>query len=264
MKNLAFLVPVWLSGFFSFSQHAGNGAYPRNIDELTIRIAKDVGNPSLYFARADVYDELNDFDNANQDYMMVLDLYEKNPDSKYAGEYAKSCYRLADDYFFRKSKKSEALKFVTNGLKVLRNFKDLEILEAILVGLDDSKRQVAEEKYRTLSQKYPDDIRVNMYYAKFLEGSDPAGAAALYEKVVAADPSNRQALLSLGTIYNNEAHRLSAASDKTVYEYARKAALCFENLYKLNPSDQEVANVLLQIYTEMDEADKAKKLSAPY
>jgi tetratricopeptide (TPR) repeat protein len=238
------------------------------LNDLNNRIAKDAGNPSLYFQRADIYDELNDFTKANNDYKKVLELYQNKPDAKYIGEYTKSCYRLADDYFFRNSLKDEAMKYVEDGLKASPNFKDLEILEAVILGADDSKADLAGKKYEIVAKKYPDDNRLNMYYAKFLEKSRPLEAAMYYEKVVAADPSNKKALLSLGTIYNNEANRLASgtASDNTkeVYDNAKKASTYFEKLHEINPDDKEITNILVQIYNELNEQEKAKKLNAPY
>lgn len=270
MKSLVLTLGMALLTYLLFSQNSSKEHYTRQLDELNISISKDAGNLSLYYSRADVYDVLNDFEHANSDYRQVVDLYQRKSDSKYKGEYAKSCYRLADDYFFRSSNREKALKYVTKGLDVAPDFKDLEILEAILLGLDPAKSDVVREKYSALSAKYPDDIRLTMYYAKFLVKSAPIESAALYEKAIAADPLNQEALLSAATIYNNEATRLSEAviSDPTlVFVNAKKAVFYFEKLYKQNPSDKELTNVLFRLYDELDEQDKAaelRKVSVPY
>jgi len=269
MKTYFFVSILALVAFSAFSQQAANDYYSKKLNELNKSIARENDNPALYYARADIYDELNDFQNANRDYIRVIELYQKHPDSKYAGEYAKSCYRLADDYFFRSSNREKALKYVRKGLEISSDFKDLEILEAVLMGLDSNMHDAAASKYKTLHEKYPDDIRLSMYYAKFLQASAPLSAAALYERVIATDPANKEALLSLGIIYNNEATRLSegtVSDPAVVWDYAKKAIVRFEKLHKLNPSDKELANVLHHLYTELNEKGKAKMLEiqTPY
>ncbi|HXH17851.1 MAG TPA: hypothetical protein VNJ07_02120 [Chitinophagales bacterium] len=251
---------------FSFGQSEKH-QYSHQLDELNLRIAQDPQNLSLYYTRAEVYDLSNDFTNAIRDYQRVVEMYRKEPDEKYLGEYAKSCYHLADDYFFRNHNREQALKYVKKGLQVTQNFKDLEVMEAILTGFDTASLDLAKNKYATLSAKYPDDIRLSFYYAKFLEKIDPLLAAEQYAKIIAADPFNKEALISAATIYNNEAHKLStvAVNDtKKVYDLAKKASVYFEKLYKLNPADKEVANVLRMLYDEMNEQEKAKMMNLPY
>ena len=269
MKTLVLTLGLALLSFIAFNQNYSKEHYNLKLDEININISKDVGNLSLYYARADIYDVLDDFQNATVDYLRVVDLYQKKPDTRYIGEYTKSCYLLADDYFFRSSNKEKAMKYVVNGLEVAGDFKDLEVLEAILLGVDPAKQDLANNKYEMLSKKYPEDVRLNMYHAKFLEKTSPLESAVLYEKVLAADPLNKEALLSLGTIYNNEASKLSelVISDPTkIFELAQKAALYFEKLHKQDPTDKELTNVLVRLYVELDEREKAKLLdpSTPY
>jgi len=267
----AHVLALGLSFFslYAFNQNYDTGHYKLKLDEVNKSLAGDPRNLALYYARADIYDLLDDFQNAGRDYLKVIELYQQQPDGKYLGEYAKSCYRLADDYFFRSSNREKAMKYVKKGLEAGQNLKDLEILEAIILGSDPEMGAEAGEKFKILSGKYPEDIRLKISYARFLEKNSPVEAAALYEKVLDADPLNKEVLLSLGTIYNNEATRLSEAviSDPAIiFDYARKAADCFEKLYKLNPSDMELTNVLLRLYVELDQKEKAKLLSpnAPY
>ncbi len=260
--GLSFLFPVAFSQ--NNPEHDGS-----KLNELNNGLSKNPGNLALYYARADVYDVLDNFKNASLDYLKVIDLYQKHPDSKYIGEYIKSCYRLAEDYFFRSSDRDKAMKYVKKGLDAGQNMKDLEILEAVILGSDPETGAEAGEKYKSLSAKYPDDVRLNTHYAKFLERNSPAEAATLYEKALTADPLNKEVLLSLGTIYNNEASRLSEAviSDPAIiFDYAQKATDCFEKLYRQNPSDKELSGILLKLYVELDQKEKAKLLnpSAPY
>ena len=267
MYFIFFILGVAFLPTLSFSQNPGHKYTNPQLEELSNRLAHDPLNLSLYYARAEAYGMMNDFQNANSDYRKVAEIYRTHPEQKYLGEYVKSCYRLADDYFFRSSNREQALKYLTKGLQATRDFKDLEILEAVLLGLDEATRDLAFEKYKSLLEKYRDDVRLGTYYALFLENVNPLEAALQFEKVLLADPFNRKALLSVGTIYNNEAHRLSSGvvnDPGIVYDLAAKASFYFEKLYKLNPDDKEVANMLLRLYDEMGEREKAKKLPAPY
>lgn len=269
MKNLVLTLVMAILSYVSFGQDV-NSDYARKLAEINDSILRNSGNLSLYYARADIYDILNDFTRANSDYRKVLDLYQRKPYPHYAGEYAKSCYRLADDYFFRQSNREKALDYVAKGLLVVPDFKDLQIMEAILIGLDTAQYDIAMGKYEILSLKYPDDLRLNIYYAKFLEKSAPMKAIALYEKVLAANPMSTEVLLSVATLYNNEATRLSEAvitDPVQIYKLAEKAAFYFEKLHQHNPSDKEVSNVLIRLYDELDERAKAEELqkaNAPY
>ncbi len=236
----------------------------QQIIELTQKIAKESGNLSLYYLRADLFDELNNFSNANRDYNKVIELYKKNPDEKFTGEFAKASYRLGDDYFFRLSKKEQALKYVTEGLKKAPEFKDLEILEAIILGAVPGNQELVSEKYQKLAVKYPKDGRLLLHYAKFLEGSNPIAAATQYENVLKLNPLNRDILVTLGTLYNNEASRLShtATSSEKVFEYAMKATHYFEKAYRLKPNDEELQTLIQLLYSELDIKEEEKNL--PY
>lgn len=255
-----------LASFIASGQELSKEAKQDKITHLTTKIAQQPSDLSLYYARADVFDALDKFSQSNQDYLKVVELYRKNPDQKYLGEYVKSCYRLADEYFFRQADKQKAMKYVAEGLTASPDFKDLQVLDAILSGLNAPKTELAREKYQTVAQKYPDDIRLNLYYGKFLQPTHPLEAAVRYEKVLSADPLNREAVLAAGTIYNNEATLLSGQGrepDK-VFEYAKKASVYFERLYKMNPENKEVVNILVRLYEELDQQEKADLLKKPY
>lgn len=255
MKSLFAFLGLMLP-FLAFSQTS-----PK-IDELTARIAKDPSNPALYYGRADAYDRLNNHELANRDYQKVLNLYLGKPDSRYASEFSKSAYRLADEYFFRQGNPQKAATYLAEGLKMTPENKDLEVLDAVITGLDESKREQAAVKYVMVSSKYPDDIRMNLYYGEFLQDTDPLAAAARYEHVLELDPVNEQALLFAGTLYNNQATAVSGEGKDpdAGFEYARKATDYFERLYKMNPENPEYTNILVRLYLELDQDEKAAQL----
>ena len=265
MKSLLTLLLLSVS-FITFSQEFSKEVYLSRISDLTNKIVQEPSNPALYYARADVYDVLDDFEKSNRDYLKVINLYHKSPDGKYKGEFTKSCFRLADEYFFRQANPEKAMKYVEEGLKISPGFKDLEVLDAILIGLNTSKQDIATAKYSEVSKKYPDDVRLNLYYGKFLQATDPLAAAVRYEQALAADPLNREAILSIGTIYNNEATLLSGQGKEPdkVFDYAKKAAVYFERLYKMNPENKEVTNILIRLYDELGQQEKAAMLKRPY
>jgi len=265
MKSPLILLLLTMS-FIAFSQESSKEIYQNRISDLTNKIAQEPSNLALYYARADVYDVLDKFEQSNLDYLKVVELYRKNPDASRTGEFTKSCYRLADEYFFRQANTEKAKRYVEQGLNVSPDFKDLVVLDAVITGLDGSNRDHATTKYVFASTKYPDDTRLNLYYGKFLQASNPLEAAARYQKALNADPLNREALLAIGTIYNNEATLLSGQGKEPdlVFEYAKKASVYFERLYKMNPENKEVVNILLQLYTELDQQEKADLLKKPY
>ena len=250
---------------FAFSQQSKE-YYQDKAASLTTQIAAEPANLSLYYSRADAYDVLDDFAKSSGDYQKVFELYRSNPRQQYAGEFVKSCYRLADDYFFRQANAEKARYYVDAGNRTIPGFKELEIMDAILTGLKPVDRSAAEAKYVIAATKYPDDVRLNLYYAKFLLEKNPLSAAMRYEKALDADPVNQEALLALGTIYNNEATTLSGKGTEPdkVFEYAKKASLYFERLHKILPQNAEVTNILLRLYEELEQQDKAALLKKPY
>ncbi len=210
------------------------------LTELNAKLSKSPNDIALLYQRADVYDLLNDFERSTRDYKKIVDLYNKKPSDQTIGEFTKSCYRLADDFFYRKSDHAQALKYVNEGLKGAPGLKDLQIIEAVILGSDPVTREQAEAKFKTLTDKYPNDARVSRYYAQFLKDIDPIQAAARFEKVVAANPQDLESLIALGTIYNNEASRLSAEREKSSTnpaDYMKKSIQYFEKAQRLNPSD---------------------------
>lgn len=263
MKGLASLILLCIS-FISYSQISEH--YQNRISDLSEKIKLNPSNLALYYSRADVYDALEKFEQANRDYLKVVELYHKNYDKKFSGEFVKSCYRLADEYFFRQADEANAKHYIDEGLKESPGYKDLQILDAILTGINPNLSEAALEKYQSAVQQYPNDIRLNLYYGKFLQPLRPLDAAARYDKALAADPLNREALLSAGTIYNNEATQLSGMGKEPerVFEYAKKAAVYFERLYKINPENKEVTNILIRLYEELDQQEKADLLKKPY
>jgi tetratricopeptide (TPR) repeat protein len=260
MKSLIAFIGL-IVPFIAFSQTSQS-----KIDELTARIAKEPSNPALYYGRADAYDRLNNHEQANRDFQKVVNLYLGKPQGQYADEFSQACYRLADEYFFRQANPQKAATYVAEGLRMTPEDKDLQVLDAIITGQDESKHDMAAAKYVILSTKYPDDIRMNLYYGKFLQDTDPLAAAARYEKVLEIDPINEEALLFAGTLYNNQATAISGAGKDpdAGFEYAEKATSYFERLYKMNPENPEYNNILYRLYVELDQNEKAAQLKAPY
>ena len=95
MKSLLTLLLLSVSST-TFSQESSKTVYQDRISSLTAKIAQEPSNLALYYARADAYDVLDKFEQSNLDYLKITELYRRNPDAKYAGEFTKSCYRLAD------------------------------------------------------------------------------------------------------------------------------------------------------------------------
>ncbi|GIV35486.1 MAG: hypothetical protein KatS3mg031_3021 [Chitinophagales bacterium] len=238
----------------------------QELAHVNAQLSKSPNDIKLLYQRADLYDQQNDFDRANNDYKKIIELYNKKRGRETIGEFTKSCYRLADDYFFRQSDKEQALKYIQEGLKGAPGLKDLEILQAVVIGSDAARQQEADALFLSLTEKYPNDARLLRYYARFLKDKDPLRAAQYYEKTVSLNPQDIESLLMLGTIYNNEASRLSAPGSREDKDsgspavYMKKSIRYFEQAQRLIPDDPEVKNILKVMYTELP----AEKPNLPY
>lgn len=237
--------------------------YKEKIQELTAQIAKQPDNLLLYYQRADLYDIVNDFGGANRDYGKVLHLYYQSAENKkYAGEYAKSCYLLADDYYFRKSDEEKALEFVNAGLKVLPGFKSLEVLEAKIFSRNLEKQELALEKYAALAEKYPNDTKIVAGYVALLDKSNPEKSITYYEELASADPVNADILFKLGIHYTKLAGELYQSGEnlEKANTYTEKGTAYFEQYLELHPEDKEVMGMLLQYYQFLHRTQDAEAM----
>lgn len=242
--------------------------YRNQLSKVNENISQTPGDISLYLEKANLYNDMNDFANANQTYNKAINMYHANTDPQYKETYAAACYRLADDHFFRNSEEEKALHYITSGLEIVPESKTLQIMEAIVMSANEAQQEAAMHKFEALSQKYPGDVRLLTYYAQFLEDIDPMKAAAQYEKIINIEPVNYDALLTLGIIYNNEASRLAGTGGDPaeVYSLAEQSVDFLEKAHRLDPEDEELAHILELVGAELDEQPRedSKKKTVPF
>jgi len=263
MKGIALFIALLSILNVHAQDESKHALYKQEVATLTKEISNDPGNLSLYNKRGIAYHNSNDIASANRDYAKVIELYNSKRDIKYKDEVVSAYYKLADDYFYRRSSLSKALEFIKRGLKVSPGNKKLEILEAVILGSYLEKGDLAKTKFEKAIGKYPNDEKLNLQYAKFLEKEDMAVAITYYEKAFAINPSNADVLFTLGAYYINEASQMYTSADldlSKVYESTRKGVDYLEKLLQLHPADKEVMEILVEYYTYLGRDDDANEM----
>ncbi|MDZ4846720.1 MAG: hypothetical protein SH857_14355 [Chitinophagales bacterium] len=235
--------------------------YANEVKVYTQKIAQNPGDIANYFARANFYQILCAFSSARSDFKKVVELYPANP-KKYAKVTTDACYFLADDYFFRNADRVNAQHFLDKGLAITPGDKRFEVLQTGILGSYPEKEAEAEKKFELLLAKYPNDEKIAVYYAKFLERKDIKKSMELYEKVVLINSDNIDALFALGAYYTNEASRIYKANGDAgkVLDYTNKSAGYFESVHALNPDDKEIIEILIQLYGNLNRTADMKKI----
>lgn len=235
--------------------------YLNEVKYLTEKIQREPQDITHYYLRATFYHILTNFSASNRDFNKVLEIYSANPSKKYARVAADACYFLADDYYFRNSDRASAQTYVNRGLSIAPADKRFEILQTGIMGSYPEKEAQAAKKFESLIAKYPDDIQLILYYAKFLERRDLKKSTQYYEKAASLNPYNIDALFALGSYYTNEASRIYQSNGDAgkVLDYTKKGTSYFERVHQLNPDDKEIVEILIQCYTNLNrDADRMK------
>jgi len=198
--------------------------YLNEVNYFTEKIEKEPRDITNYYLRATFYHILTNFSSSNHDFKKVLEIYSANPSKKYAKVATDACYFLADDYYFRNADRTSARTYVDKGLSISPGDKRFEVLQTGILGSYPEKAAEAGKKFESLIYKYPDDIQLILYYAKFLERTDSKKSIQHYEKAVAINPYNVDALFALGSYYTNEASRIykSDGDAGKVLDYTQK------------------------------------------
>ncbi|MEX0813619.1 MAG: tetratricopeptide repeat protein [Chitinophagales bacterium] len=231
------------------------------LDVLNQKIEK--GNPTseLYFKRAEIYNEQDNFDKASADYLKIIDNYNSGED-KDADLASKAYYHLAHGYMNINNDESNALKHAVKGLDIDPDHKGLLSIKAeILYGMGQNKK--AFEIYESLISEHPDDIEILTAYAQKAESHNPAKAKELYEKILTVDASNNEALYFLGMHYAKLSNRMYQKGDdkKLVHEKLRSGLGYLEKYQKQNPDDEQIILNIITFYRFLGEEEKADKLS---
>jgi len=263
MRKAGFIVIAALSFLAANSQSPKSREhYLSEVSYFTLKIAEEPDNISNYYLRATFNHILTNFSNSTQDFKKVLELYYRNPSRKYAQVATDACYFLADDYYFRKADRLAAQAYIEHGLKISPGDKRFEVLQTGILGTYPEKAAEAARKFEVLISKYPDDQKIALYYAKFLEGKEPNKAIGFYERVISINPYNIDALFALGTYYTNEASRIfkENGDPRKVLDYTQKGTAYFERVHQLNPDDKEIVEILIQCYGNLNRDFDVKKM----
>lgn len=245
------------------AQEENISKYTKEVESLTIEISKHPDNLALYYQLANAYNNLNDFAASNQTYSKLIQLYRPERDSKFNEDVAGAYYKLADDYYYRKSSPANALEFTQAGLKISPANKDLKVLEAIILGADPEKKDLAKIKFEEVLNKYPDDEKLNLHFARLLEKDDMDQAIKYFEQALSVNPTNSDVLFILGAYYINEASQMYRSTDldlNKVFDYTKKGVHYFEQFHQLHPEDKEVIGILVEYYTYLGREEDANEL----
>lgn len=262
MRYAVFTVIYFLSAVVAHAQTAKTREhYANEVKAYSQKIAQHPEDITNYFARATFYHILCNFSEARADFKKVIELYPSNV-KKYAQVATDACYYLADDYYFRNADRASAQQYIDKGLSILPGDKRFEVLQTGILGTYPEKAAEAAKKFEALLAKYPDDEKIALYYAKFLERKDAKKSIQLYEKVIAIHPGNIHALFALGAYYTNEASRIYKENGDAgkVLEYTTKSVSYFERVHELNPADKEIIEILIQSYTNLSRTADVKKM----
>lgn len=235
--------------------------YARELQVYSEKIKQEPGNITNYYARATFYHILCNFSEARTDFKKVIELYPSNT-KKYAKVATDACYFLADDYYFRNSDRKNAQTYIDKGLSITPGDKRFEVLQTGIIGSYPERAAEAEKKFASLLAKYPNDEKIILYYAKFIERNDLEKSVHLYEQVVTLNPDNIHALFALGAYYTNEASRIYKENGDAgkVLEYTTKSVSYFERVHQLNPTDKEIIEILIQSYGNLNRPADVKKM----
>ncbi|HXH17820.1 MAG TPA: hypothetical protein VNJ07_01965 [Chitinophagales bacterium] len=262
MKTVLFLIAAGIVLTAEAQSPKSREHYHGEIKYYTEKIQEEPDNAAHYYARGIFHHILTNFSASNNDFKKVIELYERNPQKKYARVATDACYFLADDYYFRRADRVNAQAYIDEGLKISPGDKRFEVLQTGIIGSYPEKAEEARKKFESLIAKYPGDEKLLLYYARFLERTDPKKSAALNEKVIAINPNNIDALFALGSYYANEATRIYKANGDAgkVFDYMKKSVSYFETIHKLNPDDKEIIEILIQCYNHLNLPSEKKKM----
>jgi tetratricopeptide (TPR) repeat protein len=87
-------------------------------------------------------------------------------------------------------------------------------------------------------------------------------AIQYYQKVITLNPDNIHALFALGSYYTNEASGSyrSTGDARKCMELSQRAIGYFEKVHQLNPDDQEIIEILIQGYGNLNMDAERKKM----
>ena len=235
--------------------------YADEVVFYSAKIKEEPGSITSYFARASFYQILSNFAGARSDYKKVIELYPVNQ-KKYAAIATDACYFLADDFYFRNSDRVNAQTYVDKGLSISPDDKRFEVLQTGIWGTYPEKAAEVQKKFESLYAKHPDDEKIALYYAKFLEKRDQKKSVQLYEKAATINPDNMDALFALGAYYTNEASRIYRESGdaKTALGFTEKGIAYFEKVHALNPDDKDIMEILIQSYRNVNRNADAERM----
>ena len=257
---ISIVIAIGLAAEAQQSQYQAN--QKAELDYLTSRIEEEPDNIYWYSARANIYDNRNDFTASNEDYKKALALYIENPLSEHVKIAANACYFLADDYYFRNSNKIAASKFLEIGMDIAPKDKRFEVIQVGIMGTYPDKKEEVQRKFEEMILKYPNDEKLYQYYGKFLERVDAAKSAIYYQNAATINPNNTDALFALGAYHINEAGRVYNTSGNALkaLEHTERGISFLERVHELIPHNTEIIEMLIQSYENINRTDDVARM----
>jgi tetratricopeptide (TPR) repeat protein len=213
--------------------------------------------------------DLKDSTQALDDFVAALNVYNQAPapgaKPKEADKSMATVYGQA--ILLRKAKKEyeQAMALLAEAQQKFPNNADLKRYEIVLFQNPSPEFfETAVARFEKLTTENPNDTTSLLVYATLLEKKDADKAIATYKKLLELQPNNLTAIFNVGALYNNKAkdvtdqyNNLIAAKSKDnaqlealerkIDDSFRAALPYFEKAHQLEPENETVLTVLIQI-----------------
>ena len=224
--------------------------YHKAIENLRRAIKHDSTYMTAYLYMAKAYLHLNMPDSAEAVYKTVVERFPDKPEG-YQG--------LGYIYGVVKKDYEKAIEYYKKALELAPTRED------VLYGLakvyeDAGKPEEARKLYETLIEKYPNELKYYIAYAKFLyETENYRDASDIIEKAYTMDSTNVD-IWKLGYKINAEYYKKlkkENPSSPDVVEYAKRTVKYLEKLYEREPDNFTYAYDLADAYVVIGAGKKA-------
>lgn len=202
----------------------------------------------------------------------AISLYEGRKDKTLKDKNMASTYMdLASIYIYELKDFSKAMVLLDKGKSEFPDVKEFELLELNFY-LSGDNIELGIKKFEKAIADNPKSEEIHIAYATLLEQKgDLEGATKIYAKVLSFNPNSFNSNYNLAAMYVNKAVELKKKEDTTedytkAGEYGKQAEELFtkalpymEKAHELDPNDLPTISGLVQVYTQINQLDKAQK-----
>ncbi|MBL0744904.1 tetratricopeptide repeat protein [Chryseolinea lacunae] len=265
-------IAVWANGYLNkgatlYQEEDLEGAL-KNFEKVQLITPKDT---TAYFYAGFVSNGLENWDKAESNFKKYMELGGKSPDAYSV---------LVNINSGPKENKEEALKLVREAKAKFPKNTDFPKVEIGLL-IDLKRIDEAKSGLESAVKKEPNNKILHFYLGYANQNlNNNAEAKKNYEEALRIDPKYFEASFYLAKLMYTDAANLKKEMsslgisqadrkkkveiDKVLVEKLKVALPYWENTEKLNPSDQEVLDVLYSIYRDLGLEDQSKRIEKRY